>query len=72
MTITKWCPGHLMYHPASEFGRNSANADGLSTYCKQWNNKRLRQWKQENHSKVLADKRRARARKKTAGSTPRS
>lgn len=38
--------------PTSAFGKNSGTPDGLSTYCKECNNRIQREWKKSNPDKV--------------------
>jgi len=40
MNQTKWCRGHKQEHPIEQFGKRSAEADGLHYYCKTYVNEK--------------------------------
>lgn len=48
----KKCPRCLEDKPKSEFHKDPRRKDGLTIYCRQCNNQRLKKWREENPDKV--------------------
>ncbi|RBY84752.1 endonuclease domain-containing protein [Blastococcus sp. TF02A-26] len=50
--MSKTCPHCGRHLPSAEFGRNRAQADGLSFYCLECNRERNRRWYRESRRKL--------------------